>query len=100
LDCDVLRVRQLRDAPNVTVDLRAVSDQTGSASYYATRASVFASLLPPAPALHALPGAPTEVLETVDVDTIRLDDLVREPVSVVKTTSRAVSSRCSEADNA
>jgi FkbM family methyltransferase len=82
-----LLVERFRDAPNVTVDLRAVSDQTGSASYYATRASVFASLLPPAPALHALyalPGAPTEVLETVDVDTIRLDDLVHEPVSVVK----------------
>lgn len=80
-------VERFRDAPNVTVDFRAVAGQTGSASYYATRASVFASLLPPDPALHALyalPGAPTEVLETIDVDTIRLDELVLEPVSVVK----------------
>ncbi len=82
-----LLVERFRDAPNVTVELRAVAGETGTASYYATRASVFASLLPPDPALHALyalPGAPTEVVETIEVDTIRLDDLVHEPVSVVK----------------
>ena len=82
-----LLAERFRDAPNVTVDLRAVAGQTGYASYYATRASVFASLLPPDPGLHALyalPGAPTEVLDTIDVDTVRLDDLVDEPVSVVK----------------
>jgi FkbM family methyltransferase len=76
------------EVPNVTVDLRAIGDRSGSQTYYATRASVFASLLPPEPQLHELydlPGVPTEVLETIEVPTITLDELVgSERVSVVK----------------
>ena len=65
--------------PNVTIDPRAVTDAPGVATYHRTRASVFASLLPPEHALHelyALPGFPTEVLETVEVPTVTLDELV------------------------
>jgi FkbM family methyltransferase len=73
---------------NVTVDPRAVTDATGTSTYHRTRASVFASLLPPRQALHdlyALPGSPTEVVETVEVKTVTLDELVGErPVSVLK----------------
>lgn len=74
---------------NVTVDPRAVTDEPGASVYHRTRASVFASLLPPRAALHelyALPGSPTEVLEAVEVSTVTLDELVGEkgPVSVLK----------------
>jgi FkbM family methyltransferase len=76
------------DHENVTVDPRAVTDTTGTSTYHRTRASVFASLLPPKAALHdlyALPGSPTEVLEAVEVNTVILDELVGErPVSVLK----------------
>lgn len=83
---DILTTR-FANVPNVTVDRRAVGAGPGVQTYYRTRASVFASLLPPAPVLHELyelPGDPTEVLETVDVATVALDDIVDEPVSVVK----------------
>jgi FkbM family methyltransferase len=73
---------------NATVDSRAVSDAAGTATFHRTRASVFASLLAPTPALtelYALPGGPTDVLETFDVETVTLDELVGEhPVSVLK----------------
>lgn len=73
---------------NVTVDPRGVTDVTGTSTYHRTRASVFASLLPPKAALHdlyALPGSPTEVLEAVEVRTVTLDELVgARPVSVLK----------------
>lgn len=73
---------------NVTVDPRAIADSTGTATYHRTRASVFASLLPPGAELHdlyALPGSPSEVVETVEVGTVTLDELVGErPVSVLK----------------
>jgi FkbM family methyltransferase len=74
--------------PNVTIVPRAISDTTGWSTFHRTRASVFASLLAPTPALHdlyALPGGPTDVLETFEVETVTLDDLVGErPVSVLK----------------
>lgn len=73
---------------NVTVDCRAVTDVSGTSVYHRTRASVFASLLPPRAALHelyALPGSPTEVLEAVEVNTVTLDELVgQRTVSVLK----------------
>src|SRR5690349_14391731 len=42
------------DHESVTVDPRAVTDASGMSTYHRTRASVFASLLPPAAALHDL----------------------------------------------
>jgi FkbM family methyltransferase len=76
------------DHENVTVDPRAVTDTTGTSTYHRTRASVFASLLRPGQALHdlyPLPGSPTEVIETVEVKTVTLDELVGDrPVSVMK----------------
>src|SRR5439155_3221188 len=72
---------------NVAVDARAVTDAAGKAIYHVTRSSVFASLLAPTaslPELYAL-GSPTEVLETIEVSTVTLDELVGErPVSVLK----------------
>lgn len=83
----VLRQR-FADHGNVTVDPRGVTDASGTSTFHRTRASVFASLLPPEAALHdlyALPGSPTEVVETVEVETATLDELVGErPVSLVK----------------
>jgi FkbM family methyltransferase len=73
---------------NVTIDPRGVTDATGTSTFHRTRASVFASLLPPKAALHdlyALPGSPTEVVETVEVETVTLDELVGErTVSLLK----------------
>jgi FkbM family methyltransferase len=76
------------DCDNVRVDPRGVTNASGTSTFHRTRASVFASLLPPKPALHdlyALPGSPTEVVETVEVETVTLDELVGErALSVVK----------------
>jgi FkbM family methyltransferase len=76
------------EAPNVTIDTRAISDSAGFATYHRTRASVFASLLAPTAALHglyALPGSPTERLETLEVSTATLDELVGDrAVSLLK----------------
>jgi FkbM family methyltransferase len=73
---------------NVTIDRRAVSDSTGSATFHVTRWSVFSSLLPPAAALHELYGAAgssTEELDTVQVETVTLDELVGDRhVSILK----------------
>jgi FkbM family methyltransferase len=73
---------------NVTVDPRAVSDRSGSATFHVTRWSVFSSLLPPSAALHELYGAAgssTEELDTVQVETVTLDELVGERrVSILK----------------
>lgn len=73
---------------NVTIDPRAVTDSTGTSTYHRTRSSVFASLLPPAaslPDLYPVEGSPTEVVETVEVETVTLDELVGDrPVSVLK----------------
>ena len=70
------------------VDPRAVSDTTGSATFHVTRWSVFSSLLPPAAALHELYGAAgssTEELDTVQVETVALDELVGDRhVSILK----------------
>lgn len=79
---------RLGNAPNVTIDARAISDSAGVATYHRTRASVFGSLLPPTAALHDLysvPGSPTERLETLEVSTATLDELVGDrAVSVLK----------------
>jgi len=76
------------DVPNVTVKSCAMSDHSGTATYHRTRASVFASLLPPREDLdeiYPLHGGPTAVLETVEVETATLDELVgARPVSVLK----------------
>jgi FkbM family methyltransferase len=73
---------------NVTIDPRAVTDSTGTSTYHRTRSSVFASLLPPAaslPDLYPVEGSPTEVIETVEVDTVTLDELIGgRRVSVLK----------------
>jgi len=69
----------------VTIDPRAVSDTAGTATFHATRASVFGSLLAPAASLDEMYGAPTEVLDAFDVETATLDEIVGErPVSLVK----------------
>ena len=74
--------------PEVTIDARAVSDATGTATLHRTRASVFASLLPPAEDLTArydLLGGPAELIDTVEVPTVTLDELVGgDRVSVLK----------------
>jgi FkbM family methyltransferase len=76
------------DHANVLIDPRAVSDTAGTATFHVTRASEFSSLLPPSAALHELYPAswsPTEELETVQVETVTLDQLVGERhVSVLK----------------
>lgn len=83
----ILRDR-FADRSNVMIDPRAVTDATGTATYHRTRASVFASLLPPSADiddLYPLPGSPAEVVETVEVSTVTLDELVGErPVSLLK----------------
>jgi FkbM family methyltransferase len=80
--------RRFAGSENVRIDLRAVSDLRGTASFYRTRASVFSSLHRPQPALHelyALPGGPTTLIETVTVETVTLDDLAGDrAVSVLK----------------
>ena len=80
----ILRSR-VGQVPNVTIDPRAVSDTAGTATFYRTRASVFASLLPPSASLHErydLPGGPTDLLETFEVETVTLDQLVDDDASV------------------
>lgn len=76
------------DCPNVLIDPRAVSDTAGTATFHVTRASEFSSLLPPTATLHELYGAswsPTEELDTVQVDTVTLDQLVGDRhVSILK----------------
>jgi FkbM family methyltransferase len=76
------------EVPNVTIDPRAISDSSGVATFHRTRASVFASLLPPSNSLHErydLPGGPTDLLETFSVQTATLDELVGErTVSLMK----------------
>jgi FkbM family methyltransferase len=73
---------------NVTVCACAVSDSSGTAPYYRTRASVFASMLAPRASLedlYPLPGGPTDVLDTIEVETVTLDELAGDrPVSVLK----------------
>jgi FkbM family methyltransferase len=83
----ILRSR-FDEVPNVTIDPRAISDASGVATFHRTRASVFASLLPPSDSLHErydLPGGPTDLLETFAVETVTLDELIGEArVSVMK----------------
>ena len=72
---------------NVLIDPRAVTDAPGKTQYHVTRSSVFASLLEPMPSLSDLysVGFPTEVLKTIEVSTVTLDELVGErPVSILK----------------
>lgn len=81
----VLRPR-FAATPNVTVVPRAVTDATGTASFHRTESSVFASLLPPSESLRELyPESPVEVVETVEVETVTLDELVGDRrVSLLK----------------
>jgi FkbM family methyltransferase len=83
----VLEAR-FEDQANVLIDPRAVSDRTGTAAFHVARMSVFSSLLSPTAALHELYGAtwsPTKVLDTTQVDTVTLDQLVGDRhVSVLK----------------
>ncbi|MGI8756286.1 MAG: FkbM family methyltransferase [Acidimicrobiales bacterium] len=76
------------DRGNVIVDARAVTDVVGRATLHVTRASVFGSLLPPLESLqhmYSLPGAPTDVVDHLEVSTVTLDELVGEQhVAVLK----------------
>jgi FkbM family methyltransferase len=79
---------RFKDAANVKIEPRALASVPGVSDYHRTRASVFASLLPPEHSLqelYALPGSPAAVLEVIPVETVTLDELIgpRE-VSVLK----------------
>lgn len=73
-------------AANVTIAPVAVTEATGTATFHRTQSSVFASLLAPRDSLSTLyPESPVDVVETVEVPTTSLDELVGErPVSVLK----------------
>jgi FkbM family methyltransferase len=75
-------------AENVRIVPKALARDPGLSQYHRTRASVFASLLPPERALHdlySLPGSPTTVLEVVPVETVTLDEVVGDrAVSILK----------------
>ena len=69
----------------VRVDDHAVSDERGTATLNVTANSVFTSLLEPGATLERVyADAGTAVTERTEVPTARLDDLVDEPVSVLK----------------
>jgi FkbM family methyltransferase len=76
------------DRPNVLIDPRAVSDKAGTAAFHVASWSVFSSLLSPTPGLHELYGTtspPTEEVDTVQVETVTLDQLVGDRhVSILK----------------
>ena len=81
--------RRFGEEAAVTIDPRAVSDTAGTATFHATRASVFGSLLAPVAGLGEMyevaHGGPTEELEAFEVDTATLDEIVGDrPVSLVK----------------
>jgi FkbM family methyltransferase len=77
--------RRFAGDPQVRVDTHAVSDRAGTATLNVTRNSVFSSLLEPGVTLErAYADAGTAVSERASVATARLDDLVRERVSVLK----------------
>jgi FkbM family methyltransferase len=78
----------------VAVDAHAVSDHAGQATLNVTANSVFTSLLEPGTTLEtAYADAGTAVTERTEVPTARLDDLVDEPVSVLKIDVQGVEAR-------
>jgi len=70
--------------PNVTIDGRALSDEAGEATLEVADWSVFSSLRPAHPDVMAMYPPGTEVTDHVPVATARLDDLVDEPVRILK----------------
>jgi FkbM family methyltransferase len=68
----------------VRVDAHAITSSSGTTAINVTENSVFASVLAPRDAIAAEYTAGTFVKDVVEVPAARLDDLVHEPVSVLK----------------
>ena len=69
----------------VRVDGHAIADSSGTTEMNLTANSVFASLLPPRESIHSeYVAGGTQVTGGTQVPTARLDDLIDEPVSVLK----------------
>jgi FkbM family methyltransferase len=81
---EALRQRFAGDT-RVRIDMHAVSDEEGTAVLNVTQNSVFTSLLEPGATLEtAYTDAGTMLSERTSVPTARLDDLVDEPISLMK----------------
>lgn len=76
--------RRFADDPQVTVDRHALSDQIGTATLHVTSYTVHTSLLAARNDTMTLYDGGTNVVDTVTVPTARLDDLVKDPVRLLK----------------
>ncbi|HEX4484134.1 MAG TPA: FkbM family methyltransferase [Solirubrobacteraceae bacterium] len=76
--------RRFSNDGSVSVDGHALSDRAGSATLNITSESVHASLLPAREDTMSIYDGGTDVTERVDVATASLDQLVDEPVSLLK----------------
>ena len=76
--------RRFKDDPAVTVDGHALSARPEAATLNITSHSVHASLLPAVDDTMAIYGGGAEVVAQVEVETAPLDDLVDEPVKLLK----------------
>jgi len=68
----------------VTIDGHALSDEAGMATLEVSEWSVFSSLRPAHPDVMDLYPPGTEVIDEIEVPTARLDDLIDEPVRILK----------------
>jgi FkbM family methyltransferase len=76
--------RRFADDPRVVVDGHALSASPGAATLNITSHSVHASLLPAVEDTMAIYGDGADVVAQVEVETAPLDDLVDEPVKLLK----------------
>jgi FkbM family methyltransferase len=77
--------RRFAGDPAVTIDASALSDARGTSTFNVSASTVFSSLLPMRPEVAELYSpADTEIVSTPTVDVATLDDLVKEPVRLLK----------------
>jgi FkbM family methyltransferase len=76
--------RRFADDARVAIDSHALSDRGGAAELNVMAKSVFSSLLPIRRDAADMYGADTSVVSQARVETARLDDLVAEPVRLLK----------------
>jgi FkbM family methyltransferase len=77
--------RRFLDDPNVRIDGRAVSNESGVSVLNMPENSEFASLLPQQELLGTMyPGLGSQVVATEQIETVDLDSVVTEPVRLLK----------------
>ena len=76
--------RRFGQDPRVTLDARAVAGSHGQSRLHVTSGSVFSSLRAPTESLEEMYGRGARVVEEAVVDTVALDDVISEPITLLK----------------